>query len=319
MTSAFELKYMEKQLKGKDFLAIEDFSTEEIDYLLEQATKMKKDFLAGGTSKPLEGKTLGMVFEKNSTRTRISFDVGMFQLGGHALMMNPTELQIGRGESIADTAKVFSEYLDGVMIRANSHEMVKEFADNASIPVINGLTDKVHPCQALADLLTIQEVKGKLAGLKLVYIGDGNNVAHSLLMAAAKMGIHTAIATPVGYEMDGDIATSIEKAAKQSGVTMTQLTDPVEAAKDADILYTDVWISMGDDEQSEQRLADFEGFEINDELAGHAKSDYTFMHCLPAHRGQEVSASVIDGTQSVVFQQAGNRLHAQKALLAALL
>lgn len=319
MTSAFELKYMEKQLKGKDFLAIEDFSTEEIAYLLDQASKMKKDFLAGGATKPLEGKTLGMVFEKNSTRTRISFDVGMFQLGGHALMMNPTELQIGRGESIADTAKVFSEYLDGVMIRANSHEMVKEFADNASIPVINGLTDKLHPCQALADLLTIQEVKGKLAGLKLVYIGDGNNVAHSLLMAAAKMGIHTAIATPVGYEMDADISKSIEKAAKLSGVTMTQLTDPVEAAKDADILYTDVWVSMGDDEQSEQRLADFDGFEINDELAGHAKSDYTFMHCLPAHRGQEVSASVIDGTQSVVFQQAGNRMHAQKALLAALL
>ncbi|WP_432352139.1 ornithine carbamoyltransferase [Sporosarcina sp. A2] len=319
MTSAFELKFMEKQLKGKDFLAIEDFSSEEIEYLLDHATKMKKDFLAGGVSKPLEGKTLGMIFEKNSTRTRISFDVGMYQLGGHALMMNPTELQIGRGESIADTAKVFSEFLDGVMIRANSHEMVQEFADNASIPVINGLTDKFHPCQALADLLTIQEVKGKLAGLKLVYIGDGNNVAHSLLMAAAKMGIHTAIATPVGYEIDTEIAQSIEKVAKQSGVTMMQLTDPVAAATNADILYTDVWVSMGDDEQAEQRLSDFDGFEINDELAAYAKTDYTFMHCLPAHRGQEVSASVIDGSQSVVFQQAGNRMHAQKALLAALL
>ncbi|MDW0110407.1 ornithine carbamoyltransferase [Sporosarcina aquimarina] len=319
MTSAFELKLIEKQLKGKDFLEIEDFTFEELDYMLEKAAKMKKDFLAGASSNALEGKTLGMVFEKNSTRTRISFDVGMFQLGGHSLMMNPNELQIGRGESIADTAKVFSEFLDGVMIRANSHEMVQEFADNASIPVINGLTDKFHPCQALADLLTIQEVKGNLSGLKLSYIGDGNNVAHSLLMAAAKMGIHTVIATPVGYEMDDEIAKRIGKAAAHSHVTFTQTTDPVVAAKNADILYTDVWVSMGDDEQQEQRLADFEGFEINDELASHANSDYTFMHCLPAHRAQEVSASVIDGDHSVVFHQAGNRMHAQKALLASLL
>lgn len=319
MTSAFELKFMEKQMKGKDFLTMDDLTTGEIEFLLDQSTKMKKDFLAGGATKPLTGKTLGMVFEKNSTRTRISFDVGMYQLGGHGLMMNPDELQIGRGETIADTAKVFSEFLDGVMIRANSHEMIEEFASNATIPVINGLTDKFHPCQALADLLTIQEVKGKLAGLKLVYIGDGNNVAHSLLMAAAKIGIHTAIATPVGYEMDTEIAAAIEKAAGQSGVTMTQLNDPAAAAEDADILYTDVWVSMGEDEQKEQRLKDFEGFEINDRLASCAKSDYTFMHCLPAHRGLEVSASVIDGEHSVVFQQAGNRMHAQKALLAALL
>ena len=234
-------------------------------------------------------------------------------------MMNPSELQIGRGESIADTAKVFSEFLDGVMIRANSHEMVQEFADNASIPVINGLTDKLHPCQALADLLTLQEVKGKLAGLKIAYIGDGNNVAHSLLTAAAKMGVHTAIATPVGYEMDADIAKTIDQLAKQSVVSFTQTIDPVVAATDADMLYTDVWVSMGDDEQQEQRLTDFKGFQINEELASHAKEDYTFMHCLPAHRGQEVSASVIDGTHSVVFHQAGNRMHAQKALLAALL
>lgn len=319
MASAMETKYMEKQLKGKHFLTIADFTTEEIAYLLEQAVKVKKDFMAGGATKPLEGKTLGMIFEKNSTRTRISFDVGMFQLGGHALMMNPADLQIGRGESIADTAKVFSEYLDGVMIRAKSHDMVQEFADNSSIPVINGLTNKFHPSQALSDLLTIQEVKGELAGLKIAYIGDGNNVAHSLLIAAAKMGLHTAIATPSGYEMDSDVVETIEQLTKKSGATFVQTNNPAEAAKDADMLYTDVWVSMGDDAQQEQRLKDFEGFQINEELAAYAKDDYTFMHCLPAHRGQEVSASIIDGDHSVVFNQAGNRLHAQKSLLATLL
>ncbi len=319
MTSPLEMKYTEKKLKGKNFLTVADFTADDIEYLLNRAVKIKKDFLAGKDFEPLAGKTLGMVFEKNSTRTRISFSVGMNQLGGNALIMNPDELQIGRGETISDTAKVFSEYLDGVMIRANSHDMVEEFAANASIPVINGLTDKFHPCQALADLLTILEVKGAFDGLKVAYIGDGNNVAHSLLLACAKMGITTAIATPVGYEMDQDVVSLIQTEAKQNGAQLIQTNDPAEAAEQADFLYTDVWVSMGEDEEKEQRLHDFEGFEINDQLAANAKADYTFMHCLPAHRGLEVSADVIDGDHSVVFQQAGNRMHAQKALLASLM
>ncbi|WJY28020.1 MULTISPECIES: ornithine carbamoyltransferase [Sporosarcina] len=319
MTSPLEMKYTEKKLKGMDFLTVTDFTADDLYYLLDKAVKMKKDFEAGKGSQPLAGKTLGMVFEKNSTRTRISFDVGMNQLGGHSLMMNPNDLQIGRGETIADTAKVFSEYLDAVMIRANSHDMVKEFAENADIPVINGLTDKFHPCQALADLLTMLEVKGKLAGLKAAYIGDGNNVAHSLLLACAKMGIDTAIATPAGYEMDTDVAQEVEQEAKEAGAVFTQTTDPAEAAADADFLYTDVWVSMGEDSEKEARLKAFEGYQIDEQLAKHAKPDYTFMHCLPAHRGLEVSADVIDGSHSVVFQQAGNRMHAQKSLLAALL
>ncbi|GKV68938.1 ornithine carbamoyltransferase [Sporosarcina sp. NCCP-2716] len=319
MTSPLEMKYTEKKLKGKNFLTVADFTADDIEYLLNRAVKIKKDFQAGKDFEPLAGKTLGMVFEKNSTRTRISFSVGMNQLGGNALIMNPDELQIGRGETISDTAKVFSEYLDGVMIRANSHAMVEEFAANAHIPVINGLTDKFHPCQALADLLTILEVKGKFDGLKVAYIGDGNNVAHSLLLACAKMGITTAIATPEGYEMDQNVASLIQKEAKQNGAELIQTNDPAEAAEQADFLYTDVWVSMGEDEEKEQRLHDFKGFEINDQLAANAKPDYTFMHCLPAHRGLEVSAEVIDGDHSVVFQQAGNRMHAQKALLSALL
>ncbi|BAQ11692.1 ornithine carbamoyltransferase [Bacillus sp. OxB-1] len=306
-------------LKGRDLLTLLDYTSEEVAYLLEYAINMKKEYNAGNMPRLLEGKTLGMIFEKHSTRTRISFEVGMIQLGGYGMFMNARDLQIGRGESVYDTGNVMSEYLDGIMIRANSHEMVKELAKHTTIPVINGLTDIFHPCQALADLLTVKEVKGKVEGLKLAYVGDGNNVAHSLIIAGAHMGMHLAVATPEGFEYDPDIFVQAQKIAEKNGGSVMQTTDPVEAAADADVLYTDVWTSMGQEEEATARLEAFKDFQINDALVAHAKQDYMFLHCLPAHREEEVSTSVIDGPNSYVFQQAGNRLHAQKAVLANLL
>ncbi|MHA6259418.1 ornithine carbamoyltransferase [Sporosarcina sp. CAU 1771] len=306
-------------LKGRDLLSLLDYTSEEITYLLNYANQMKKDMLQGKMPKILAGKTLGMIFEKHSTRTRISFEVGMNQLGGYAMFMNARDMQIGRGESIYDTGHVLSEYLDGVMIRANSHEMVKELAKNSTIPVINGLTDIFHPCQALADLLTILEVKGSLAGQKIAYIGDGNNVAHSLIIAAAHMGMHISVATPKGFECNPNLLVKAKAIAETTGGSIVETTDPVAAVKDADAVYTDVWTSMGQEEESAARLEAFKDFQINDELIAHAKDDYMFLHCLPAHREEEVATSVIDGPNSYVFQQAGNRLHAQKALLALLL
>lgn len=310
---------IEKSLKGRDFLTLLDFTTEEITYLLHKAYVMKQEATKGNLPPALAGKTLGMIFEKHSTRTRISFEVGMIQLGGHAMFMNAKDLQIGRGESVYDTGHVLSEYLDGVMIRANSHEMVKELAKHTSVPVINGLTDLFHPCQAMADLLTMIECKGAIAGLKLAYVGDGNNVAHSLIIGAAHMGMHVAVATPAGYECNGEIVVKAKELASHNGGSIVETNDPIEAVIDADIVYTDVWTSMGQEDETEKRLQDFAGFQINDELIVHAKSDFVFLHCLPAHREEEVSASVIDGPNSFVFQQAGNRLHAQKAILAAVI
>lgn len=306
-------------LKGRDFLTLLDYSSEEVAYLLQQAYDMKQDTLAGKMSPVLAGKTLGMIFEKHSTRTRISFEVGMIHLGGHGLFMNARDLQIGRGESVQDTGKVLSQFLDGVMIRAKSHTMVEELAEHTSVPVINGLTDLFHPCQAMADLLTIKEVKGDLKGQKLSYIGDGNNVAHSLVIAGAHMGMHVAVATPEGYEYNAGLLEKAKVIAKANGGSVTATYDPIEAATDADSIYTDVWTSMGQEEEAAKRLIDFKDFQINDQLIGHAKKDYVFLHCLPAHREEEVAASVIDGKNSFVFQQAGNRLHAQKAILASLL
>ncbi|PID04018.1 ornithine carbamoyltransferase [Sporosarcina sp. P2] len=306
-------------LKGRDFLTLLDYSSEEIAYLIQLAYDMKQDTLAGKTPDILAGKTLGMIFEKNSTRTRISFEVGMIQLGGHGLFMNARDLQIGRGESVSDTGKVLSEFLDGVMIRAKSHKMVEELAEHTSVPVINGLTDLFHPCQAMADLLTIKEVKGDLKGLKLSYIGDGNNVAHSLVIAGAHMGMHVSVATPKGYEYHSGLLEKAKKIAESNGGSVTSTYDPIESSTDADAIYTDVWTSMGQEEEAAKRLVDFKDFQINDQLVSHAKKDYVFLHCLPAHREEEVSTSVIDGSNSYVFQQAGNRLHAQKAILASLL
>ncbi|MEL3961960.1 ornithine carbamoyltransferase [Lysinibacillus endophyticus] len=306
-------------LKGKDLLTLLDYTSEEVQDLIKLATQLKTITKAGRCPKLLEGKTLGMIFEKNSTRTRISFEVGMNQLGGKAMYMHSRDMQIGRGEPISDTGHVLSGYLDAIMIRANSHEMVKELAEHASIPVINGLTDIYHPCQALADLETIAENKGDFKGLKVAYVGDGNNVAHSLVVASAHVGMDIAVATPVGYEPDPEIIAKAQEIAKANGSIVTVTTDPVAAVKNADVVYADVWTSMGQEEESAKRLQDFKGYQINDALVAHAKSDYMFLHCLPAHREEEVSSSVIDGPNSYIFEQAENRLHAQKAVLVSLL
>ncbi|MEK3995836.1 ornithine carbamoyltransferase [Psychrobacillus sp. FSL K6-2365] len=306
-------------LKGKDLLTLLDYSKEEVNDLIQLAVELKALTKAGKCPPLLEGKTLGMIFEKHSTRTRISFEVGMKQLGGNGMFMNARDLQIGRGESVYDTGHVLSGYLDGIMIRANSHEMVKELAEHASIPVINGLTDIFHPCQALADILTIHEVKGYTSGLKLAYIGDGNNVAHSLVIAAAHMGMHISVATPVGYEADMQILEKANALALKNGGSLFVSNDPVEAVVNADVVYTDVWTSMGQEEETTKRLADFKNYQINDELVANAKKDFMFLHCLPAHREEEVASSVIDGPNSYIFQQAENRLHAQKAILASVM
>ncbi|MCQ5364019.1 ornithine carbamoyltransferase [Anoxybacillus salavatliensis] len=307
------------QLKGKDFLTLADYSKEEIEYLLHLGLELKEKQQNGERYTPLSGKTLAMIFEKPSTRTRVSFEVGMVQLGGHALHLSSRDLQIGRGETIADTARVLSEYVDGIMIRTFEHEKVEELAHYATIPVINGLTDDDHPCQALADLLTIYEVKGKLQGLKLAYIGDGNNMAHALMLAAAKVGMHCAVASPKGYEPKEAVVNETKNIASESGATIVVTNDPYEAIVDADVVYTDVWASMGQEAEADERMHIFAPFQVNETLVQQAKSDFMFLHCLPAHRGEEVTEGVIDGVRSYIFQQAGNRLHAQKALLVSLL
>lgn len=307
------------QLKGKDFLTLADYSKEEIEYLLHLALELKEKQQNGERYTPLSGKTLAMIFEKPSTRTRVSFEVGMVQLGGHALHLSSRDLQIGRGETIADTARVLSEYVDGIMIRTFEHEKVEELAQYAKIPVINGLTDDDHPCQALADLLTIYEVKGKLQGLKLAYIGDGNNMAHALMLAAAKVGMDCAIASPKGYEPKETIVKKAKHIAGENGATIVVTNDPYEAIANADVVYTDVWASMGQEAEANERIHIFAPFQVNEALVQQAKQDFMFLHCLPAHRGEEVTEDVIDGKQSYIFQQAGNRLHAQKALLVSLL
>ena len=326
MQGAFDMKLLEEvqlkpvaSLKGKDLLTLLDYTSQEVQDLILLATQLKKLTKEGKCPRLLEGKTLGMIFEKSSTRTRVSFEVGMQQLGGYGMYMNARDMQIGRGEPISDTGRVLSGYLDGIMIRANSHEMVKELAQHASIPVINGLTDVFHPCQALADLETIAENKGELKGLKVAYVGDGNNVAHSLVIACAHVGMDVAVATPVGYECDPAIIAKARDIALVNGSEILVTTNPVEAVKDADAVYADVWTSMGQEEETQQRLKDFKDYQINDELVAHAKADYMFLHCLPAHREEEVTSSVIDGPNSYIYEQAENRLHAQKAVLVSLM
>lgn len=313
------LQHAELNLAGKDLLTLAELESHEIRLLVEKAVALKEKTAQKQIVQPLKGKILGMIFDKSSTRTRVSFEVGMIQLGGNALFLNGNDLQLGRGETIADTARVLSQYVDGIMIRTFSHQSVEELAKYADIPVINGLTDLYHPCQALADLLTIHEHKGKLEGLKLAYIGDGNNVAHSLMIACSKVGIDVAIAAPEGYAPDETVTAQCKEYAEQSGAKLIITDSPYEAAKNADILYTDVWTSMGQENENQERLRDFHGYQVNEELAAIAKEDFLFMHCLPAHRGEEVSSAIIDGAHSVVFQQAGNRLHAQKALLVEIL
>ncbi|MDP1510206.1 ornithine carbamoyltransferase [Paenibacillus sp. CMAA1739] len=306
-------------LKGRDFLELDDYSPEEIQYLIELAIEIKRKHKNGEVYQPLKGKTLGLIFEKSSTRTRVSFEVGMYQLGGHALFLSKNDIQLGRGEPISDMAQVMSRYLDGIMIRTFGHDNVVELARYASVPVINGLSDLAHPCQVLADYQTLYEQKGKLKGLKLAYIGDGNNMAHSLLIGGAKLGVHVSIASPAGYEPDPSVVAASREIAKQTGSEIVITQSPQEAVKDADAIYTDVWASMGFEEEQKERELAFANFQVNEELVKLAKPDYLFLHCLPAHRGEEVSAGVIDSPNSVIFDEAENRLHAQKALLVALM
>lgn len=303
-------------LKGRDLLSVYSLSQAEVLEILRVAEELKAKQKQGIPHPLLAGKTLAMIFTKSSTRTRVSFEAAMYQLGGYPMFLSGQDLQLGRGETIGDTAQVLSRYVDGIMIRTFSHDEVVELADHAAIPVINGLTDLLHPCQALADLLTIKEYKRKLAGLKLAYVGDGNNVAHSLLNACAKVGMDIAVATPEGYEPDAKIVGLANTDAVVNGSKVAITHDPAAAVKDADVIYTDVWASMGQEAEHAARVKMFAPYQVNNKLAAYAKPDYLFMHCLPAHRGEEVAAEVMDGPNSVVFDEAENRLHVQKAVLA---
>lgn len=307
---------MAVNMKGKDLIEIQHLSLEEIYQIFDLSNSLKLKQLSGEPHKLLEGKTLGMIFAKPSTRTRVSFEVGIYQLGGIGMYFGPNDLQLRRGETIADTARVLSRYLDGIMIRTFSHQDVIDLAKYASIPVINGLTDLHHPCQVLADLFTILEKKQKLRGLKLAYVGDGNNMAHSLLQGCTKVGMDIAIATPKGYEPQKEIVNEAFLNAKYFNSKVIISNDPVEVVKDADIIYTDVWASMGQEAEAEERKKKFLPFQVNLELVKHAKDDYLFMHCLPAHRGEEVTDEVADSPNSVIFDEAENRLHVQKAIMA---
>lgn len=301
-------------LKGRDCLTLADFSGEDIKSLLGLARQLKKE-----TFTPLlTGKSLAMIFEKPSTRTRVSFEAGMTQLGGHAQYLSTDDMQLGRGETMADTAKVLSRYVDAIMIRTFAQEKVEQLAAAADIPVINGLSNEYHPCQVLADLLTIEEKFGTCTGKTLAYVGDGNNMAHSLLIGAAKVGMNCTVAAPQGYEPNPAIVEKAKTMAAATGSVLSVTDDPHAAVQDADVVYTDVWASMGDDENDGRRKA-LAPYQVNASLMAHANKKPLFMHCLPAHRGEEVAADVIDGSQSVVFDEAENRLHAQKALLAALI
>lgn len=306
-------------MKGRDFLMLADFAPDEIKYLIDLAIELKEKQKAGEPHQILKGKTVGLIFEKSSTRTRVSFEVGIYQLGGQGLFLSGNDLQIGRGETILDTAQTLSRYLDGIMIRTFEHRKVVELARGATIPVINGLTDSSHPCQALADYQTIFEKKGTFEGIKVAYIGDGNNMVHSLMMGAAKLGMHMAIATPENYAPDAELVEQIQAVAETTGAKIELLRDPKAAIKDADVVYTDVWASMGQEAEQKIREVAFADYQVNEELVSLAKPDYLFMHCLPAHRGEEVSEGVIDGDNSIVFDQAENRLHAQKAIMAAIM
>jgi ornithine carbamoyltransferase len=305
-----------QDFKGRDFISIHDYSAEEIAYIVETGIALKKMQKAGIPHHILPGKTLGMIFQKSSTRTRVAFEVGMYQLGGHALFLSPRDIQVGRGETIKDTALVLSRMLDGIMIRTFAHEEVLELAQWASIPVINGLTDLLHPTQIIGDLMTIKEHKGRLEGLKLAFVGDGNNVAHSLLFGGAKTGMEITIACPRGFEPDEKILALAREDAKATGARLSVMEDPNEAVKQADIIYTDVWASMGEEAQAEEKEKNFLPYQVNQQLLSLARKDCIVLHCLPAKRGKEITDEVIDGPQSVVFDEAENRLHAHKAIMA---
>lgn len=299
----------------KHLLSIHDLSVDEVKKILDTAYDLKAKLKAGVEHKILSGKSMGMIFSKSSTRTRVSFETGMYQLGGHALFLSSNDIQLGRGESIYDTANVLSRYLDGIMIRTFKQSDVEDLAKYGSISIINGLTDLLHPCQALTDIFTAFEHKGRLEGLKLAYIGDGNNMAHSLMYAGAKVGMNVSVASPEGYECNAEIVENAKADAKLTGAVIDVSNDPERAMKDADVVYTDTWVSMGQEEEKAKRIKDFEGYTIDKKLFSLANPTALFMHCLPAYRGFEVTEDVIDGPNSVIFDEAENRLHVQKAVM----
>ncbi len=304
----------------KHLLTLHDWSTDDILSTLDLADELKQKQKQGIEHHILKGKTLGMIFSKSSTRTRVSFEVGMYQLGGSALFLSANDIQLGRGESIYDTANVLSRFLDGIMIRTYKQSDVEDLAKFGTIPIINGLTDLVHPCQILADFQTIREHKGgKLKGLKLAYIGDGNNMAHSLLYGGAKVGMDVAVATPAAYMCDKQVVENALEDAKATGAKLTITNDPQEAIKGADVVYADTWISMGQESEKAEKIKVFSDYQINKELFAKADKHAIFLHCLPAYRGYEVTEDVIDGPQSVIFDEAENRLHAQKAVMVKLM
>jgi ornithine carbamoyltransferase len=304
----------------RHFLSIADFSAAELWQLLSKAKELKDEFKQKGSNQPLlKGKTLGMVFQKPSLRTRVSFEVGMLHLGGHALYLSPNEIGLGGRESAPDVARVLAGYVDGIMARVFAHEHILQLAEYSRVPVINGLSDFNHPCQALADVFTLWEHFGRVEGLKMAYIGDGNNVAASLITIMAKLGGHFSIATPPGYELSAKVLASAQDLAEETNTMITVTHDPVEAVAEADVVYTDVWTSMGQEEETQERLKVFPPYQLNSRLVTRAKPEAVVMHCLPAHRGEEITDEVADGPQSLLFPQAENRLHAQKGILALLL
>ena len=307
---------MAVHLRGKSLDSLFHLTKEEIEQILKTSELLKFQLLRGEEHPLLKGKTLAMIFEKPSTRTRVSFEVGMWQLGGYALYLSAGDLQLGRGETIADTAQTLSRYVNGIMARVFAHQTILDLVKYSRVPVINGLSDFTHPCQGLADLFTIYEKKGHLTGLKLAYIGDGNNVAHSLLYGCSKVGMDITLACPKGYEPDPNVVSKAKEEGKRSGGEVKVTKDPKEAVSEADIIYTDVWASMGKEKEHEKRVKIFKPYQVNTKLVKEAKEDYIFMHCLPAHRGEEVTDEVADSNNSVIFDQAENRLHTQKALMA---
>jgi len=306
-------------MKGKNLVSINDLSREEVTQILETAEIIKLRYYSNEEQPLLKGKVLGMIFQKPSLRTRVSFETGMIQLGGQAIYLGPNDIKLGQREATKDIAQVLSRYVSGIMARTFSHEIMLELAKYSSVPVINGLSELLHPCQVLGDLLTIKEKKGRLSNLKLAYIGDGNNVAHSLLFGAVKVGVDIVLATPPAYEPKSEIVDIAKEDAKRINSKIEIIHDPKEAADGADVIYTDVWTSMGFEKESEIRKDVFKPYQINQNLVSKAKDDVMILHCLPAHRGEEITDEVIDGPHSVVIDQAENRLHAQKGILALLL
>ncbi len=306
-------------LKGRDLVSIADLNREEILALLERARDLKREWKEGGNRPLLAGKTLAMIFEKPSLRTRYTFEAGMTHLGGHAIYLGPNDIRLGVRESVPDVARNLSRWAELIMARTFAHQTVVELAEYASVPVINGLSDLEHPCQALADLLTVWEHKGRFEGLKLAFIGDGNNVCHSLMLICATLGVDIWVGCPPGYEPRAEITSRARELASRSGSTVEIVHDPREAAREADVLYTDVWASMGQEAEAEARRQVFAPYQVNAQLLAFARPDVIVEHCLPAHRGEEITDEVIDGPHSVVLDQAENRLHAQKALMVELL